>query len=151
MDDSRSGRSAVGVWADLEDGLVTVFDRKTQASHFIRPYDAFPGSFVGPFDLSKAQYRFNWDSPISFAPVGRPHRVVRRQRGLPNDRSGPSMDADQSGPHAQHIREHQVPSGGPLAKDVSGAEYSDTILDIEGSPLTKGEIWVGLPTTGSFS
>ena len=27
--------------------------------------------------------------------------------------------------------------------DVSGAEYSDTILYIEGSPLIKGEIWVG--------
>ena len=41
------------------------------------------------------------------------------------------------------MKEHQQPSGGPLAKDVSGAEYSDTILDIEGSPRNPGEIWVG--------
>jgi hypothetical protein len=30
-----------------------------------------------------------------------------------------------------------------LAKDVSGAEYSDTILYIEGSSIDQGEIWVG--------
>ena len=30
-----------------------------------------------------------------------------------------------------------------MVHDVSGAEYSDTILDIEGSTLRKGEIWVG--------
>jgi hypothetical protein len=42
-----------------------------------------------------------------------------------------------------NIKAHQQPSGGPLVHDVSGAEYSDTILYIEGSTLHKGEIWVG--------
>ena len=55
------------VWADLEDGALTIFDRATGVSRFIRPYDPFPGSFLGPFDLSKVPYRFNWDSPIAFA------------------------------------------------------------------------------------
>jgi hypothetical protein len=41
------------------------------------------------------------------------------------------------------LKSHQQPSGGPLVHDVSGAEYSDTILYIEGSTLRKGEIWVG--------
>ncbi|HEU5479330.1 MAG TPA: hypothetical protein VFU90_05830, partial [Candidatus Tumulicola sp.] len=41
------------------------------------------------------------------------------------------------------LKEHQKPAGGPLAYDVSGAEYSDTILSIEGSPIGSGEIWVG--------
>ncbi len=43
----------------------------------------------------------------------------------------------------RNIKAHQAPAGGPLALDVSGAEYSDTLLDIEGSALNKGEIWVG--------
>ncbi len=43
----------------------------------------------------------------------------------------------------RNIKSHQTPSGGPLAKDVSGAEYSDTILYIEGSAIDRGEIWVG--------
>ena len=130
------------IWADLEDGLVAVLDRQTQAQRFIRPYDAFPGSFVGPFDLTKVPYRFNWDSPIGFAPWD-PHtawfggNVVFQttDRGQVWTAISPDL--------TRNIKAHQIPTGGPLAKDVSGAEYSDTILDIEGSPLDKGEIWVG--------
>ena len=43
----------------------------------------------------------------------------------------------------RNVKEHQAPSGGPITHDVSGAEESDTILDIEGSKLHQGEIWVG--------
>ncbi len=130
------------VWADLEDGAVTIFDRKTQVSRFIRPYDPFPGSFLGPFDLSAVPYRFNWDSPIAFAPwdghigwFGGNVIFQSTDRGQTWSVISPDL--------TRNIKSHQVPTGGPLAKDVSGAEYSDTILDIEGSPLSKGEIWVG--------
>ncbi|MDQ6766348.1 MAG: hypothetical protein M3Z41_00835, partial [Candidatus Eremiobacteraeota bacterium] len=43
----------------------------------------------------------------------------------------------------RNIKSHQQPSGGPIALDVSSAEFSDNTLDIEGSPLGSGEIWVG--------
>ncbi|MGC1381520.1 MAG: hypothetical protein WA814_10930 [Candidatus Baltobacteraceae bacterium] len=130
------------VWADLEDGAVTIFDRKTQVSRFVRPYDPFPGSFLGPFDLSAVPYRFNWDSPIAFAPwdghIGWfGGNVVFQTTDRGENWSVISPDL------TRNLKAHQVPTGGPLAKDVSGAEYSDTILDIEGSPLNKGEIWVG--------
>jgi len=42
-----------------------------------------------------------------------------------------------------NLKAHQQPAGGPLALDVSGAEFSDDLLDIEGSTLARGEIWVG--------
>ena len=136
------------VWADLEDGALTIFDRKTETTRFIRPYDAFPGSFLGPFDLSGVPYRFNWDSPIAFAPDfgdrdNRPSvawfggNVVFQSADRGETWTIISPDL------TRNIKAHQVPSGGPLAKDVSGAEYSDTILDIEGSPIDRGEIWVG--------
>ncbi|MBV8066635.1 MAG: hypothetical protein JO113_01560 [Candidatus Eremiobacteraeota bacterium] len=130
------------VWSDLEDGAVTLFDRKTETSRFIRPYDSFPGSFLGPFDLSKVPYRFNWDSPIAFAPwdghvawFGGNVVFQSMNRGETWTPISPDL--------TRNIKEHQVPSGGPLAKDVSGAEYSDTLLYIEGSPIDRGEIWVG--------
>lgn len=129
------------VWSDLEDGAVTLFDRKTEVARFIRPYDAYPGSFLGPFDLSKVPYRFNWDSPIAFAPwdghvgwFGSNVVFQSTDRGETWTPISPDL--------TRNIKEHQVPSGGPLAKDVSGAEYSDTILYIEGSQLDR-EIWVG--------
>ncbi len=130
------------VWADLEDGAVTLFDRATGVSRFIRPYDAFPGSFLGPFDLSKVPYRFNWDSPIAFAPwdghvawFGGNVVFQSTDRGEHWRAISPDL--------TRNITEHQLPSGGPLAKDVSGAEYSDTILYIEGSAIDRDEIWVG--------
>jgi photosystem II stability/assembly factor-like uncharacterized protein len=130
------------IWADLEDGAVTIFDRTTGVSRFIRPYDAFPGSFLGPFDLSKVPYRFNWDSPIAFAPwdghlawFGGNVVFQSSDRGETWHAISPDL--------TRNISDHQLPSGGPLAKDVSGAEYSDTILYMEGSPINRGEIWVG--------
>ncbi|MBV8724417.1 MAG: hypothetical protein JO351_06265 [Candidatus Eremiobacteraeota bacterium] len=144
------------VFADLEDGALTVFDRTTQVSRFIRPYDAYPGSFLGPFDLSVVPYRFNWDSPVAFAPWA---SSSGRGGGYAGGGGGSvawfggnvvfqSSDRGEtwapiSPDLTRDVKAHQVPSGGPLAKDVSGAEYSDTILDIEGSPLRRGEIWAG--------
>lgn len=133
------------VWADLEDGALTVFDRKTEVSRFIRPYDSFPGSFLGPFDLRTVKYRFNWDSPIAFAPWSTGNTSVgwfggnvifqSTDRGETWKVISPDL--------TRNIKEHQAPSGGPLAKDVSGAEYSDTLLYIEGSAIDRGEIWAG--------
>ncbi len=130
------------VWADLEDGALTIFDRNTQTSRFVRPYDAFPGSFLGPFDLSAVPYRFNWDSPIAFAPwdghvawFGANVIFQSTDRGETWTAVSPDL--------TRNVKSHQVPSGGPLAKDVSGAEYSDTILYIEGSQIDRGEIWAG--------
>lgn len=134
------------VWADLEDGALTVFDRKTEVSRFVRPYDPFPGSFLGPFDLRKVPYRFNWDSPIAFAPwsAGGDESVAwfggnvifqSTDRGETWRAISPDL--------TRNVKEHQAPSGGPLAKDVSGAEYSDTILYIEGSAIDRGEMWAG--------
>ncbi len=134
------------VWADLEDGALTIFDRKTELSRFIRPYDPFPGSFLGPFDLRVVPYRFNWDSPIAFAQwpaqddkstawFGGNVVFQSSDRGATWSVISPDLTRD--------IKSHQAPTGGPLAKDVSGAEYSDTILYIEGSSIDRGEIWVG--------
>ncbi len=130
------------IWADLENGVIVIFNRSSEESRFVRPYDAFPGSFLGPFDLSKAKYRFNWDSPIAFAPwdghigwYGADVVFQSTDRGEHWTVISPDL--------TRNIKSHQQPSGGPLAKDVSGAEYSDTILYIEGSQLDKGEIWVG--------
>ncbi len=130
------------VWSDLENGVLLVFNRKSEISRIVRPYDSYPGSFLGPFDLSQAKYRFNWDSPLAFAPwdghvawFGGNVLFQTTDRGEHWTVISPDL--------TRNIKEHQQPSGGPLAKDVSGAEYSDTLLYIEGSQVSKGEIWAG--------
>ncbi len=127
------------VVADLEDGYVNVFNRHARLYRFINPYFE-PGLSI--FDLNKRPYRFNWDSPIAFAPwnghvLWYGGNVVFQSTDLGQTWHPISPDL------TRNIKAHQMPAGGPLAHDVSGAEYSDTILDIEGSPIARGEIWVG--------
>ncbi len=127
------------IWADSENGAVTVINRVTKDSWDVQPYlqDA-----AEAFDNRLAKVRFNWETPIAFAPwdahmawIGANVVFQSTDRGLHWTVISPDL--------TRNIKAHQAPSGGPVTHDVSGAEESDTILDIEGSKLHKGEIWVG--------
>ncbi len=130
------------VWLDWQDGLLNIYNRATGASRSVRPYDAFPGNIFGAYHLDRARYRFNWDSPIAFAPwdghigwLGGNAVFQTTDRGLHWTAISPDL--------TRNIKSHELPPGGPLVLDLSGAENSDTILYIEGSSLRRGEIWVG--------
>ena len=127
------------LWADSENGVVTVYNKVTKDTIFAMPYIE---RSLGSYNLSFAKYRFNWDSPIAFAPwnghigwVGANVVFQTMDRGIHWKVISPDL--------TRNDKSHQQPSGGPLVHDVSGAENSDTILYIEGSTLRKGEIWVG--------
>jgi photosystem II stability/assembly factor-like uncharacterized protein len=127
------------VWVDAQDGQVSVYDRTQRHDTPVAPYE---GTSLETFDVSKARYRFNWNSPIAFSPweagtvwYGGDVVFQTRDRGAHWVPISPDL--------TKNDKAHQQPSGGPIAHDVSGAESTDTILDIEGSPLRRGEIWVG--------
>ncbi len=127
------------LWADSENGALTVYNKKTKDTIFAQPYLA---RALASYNISLAKYRFNWDSPIAFAPwnghiawFGGNVIFQSTDHGVHWTVISPDL--------TRNIKAHQQPSGGPLVHDVSGAEYSDTILDIEGSRLAKGEIWSG--------
>jgi photosystem II stability/assembly factor-like uncharacterized protein len=127
------------IWSDLQDGRISVYDRTRQSSRFVIPYYDFAKN---DFNIADRKYRFNWDSPVAFAPwdahvawYGGNVVFQTTDRGEHWTPISPDLTLN--------LKQHQHPAGGPLAYDVSGAEYSDTILTIEGSPLNKGEIWVG--------
>ncbi len=127
------------VWTASQDGSLTLYDRRSQRNTNVQPW--LPTA-AEAFDSSAGKYRFNWSSPLAFAPWN-PQTVwfggnvvfATSDRGRTWQPISPDL--------TRNNKAHQQPSGGPLAFDVSGAEYSDTILDIEGSPLGRGEIWVG--------
>ena len=127
------------LWADSENGFVSVYNKQTKDFIFGMPYLQ---TSLESYNLSLSKYRFNWDSPIAFAPwdghvawVGGNVIFQSTDRGIHWKVISPDLTLN--------VKAHQQPSGGPLVHDVSGAEYSDTILYIEGSTLRKGEIWVG--------
>jgi hypothetical protein len=126
-------------WADSENGVVTVYNKETKDTILVMPYIE---RSLGNYNVSLAKYRFNWDSPIAFAPwnghiawVGANAIFQSTDRGIHWKVISPDLTLN--------LKSHQQPSGGPLVHDVSGAEYSDTIIYIEGSVRRKGEIWVG--------
>jgi photosystem II stability/assembly factor-like uncharacterized protein len=127
------------LWSDWQNGSLVLYNRRTRDSWNVQPYFQGAGE---QFDNRVSAYRFNWDSPLAFDPFdghtawfGGNVIFQTRDRGFHWRRISPDLTRNE--------KAHQAPSGGPITKDVSGAEYSDTILDIEGSALRRGEIWVG--------
>lgn len=127
------------IWSDGQDGALFRFDRTSREYTFAEPYFT---SVQQDYDIASSPYRFNWESPIGFAPWN-PHTIwfggnvvfQTTDRGLTWKPISPDL--------TRNDKAHQGPSGGPITHDVTGAEYTDTILDIEGSQLSRGEIWVG--------
>jgi photosystem II stability/assembly factor-like uncharacterized protein len=131
------------IWSDAQNGALTIYNRVTQDQWTAQPYlQTGRQSWV----LAESKYRFHWESPIAFAPwrdaggqlIGWFGGNVVFQT-VNRGRSWTVISPDLT----RNIKSHQQPAGGPITNDVSGAEYTDTILDIEGSTLDRGEIWVG--------
>ncbi len=131
------------IWSDAQDGALSIYNRVTQDNWSGQPY-LTSGSET--WTVGKSKYRFNWESPIAFAPwrpagggvigwYGGNVVFQTTNRGKSWTTISPDL--------TRNIKSHQNPAGGPITNDVSGAEYTDTILDIEGSQLKRGEIWVG--------
>ncbi len=127
------------IMADSQTGNINAYNKKVESGRSVTPYYDFDRN---SFNLANRKYRFNWDSPIAFAPwnshllwLGGDVVFQSTDRGVHWTAISPDL--------TRNIKAHQIPAGGPLATDVSSAEFSDNILYIEGSPLRTGEIWVG--------
>lgn len=117
-------------------GQVYLLDTAKQQVYEVSPISRSTGGEPGR-DL---KYRFNWDTPIAFAADGAAlvgGNVVFKSsdRGQHWTVISPDLTRDE--------RLHQQIPGGPIDPDMSGAEMSDTILDIEPSRVQDGVMWVG--------
>jgi photosystem II stability/assembly factor-like uncharacterized protein len=86
------------------------------------------------------KHRFNWDTPIAFmadgsALVGGNVVFKSTDRGQHWSIISPDLTRNE--------KSHQQIPGGPIDADMSGAEVSDTILDIEPSTIKPTVIWAG--------
>jgi len=127
------------VWADSQAGNISIFDDRTNLGRYIAPWY---GPSTSAFALNAQQYRFNWDSPIAFAPWD-PHTAWLGGNVIFQTTDDGAHWTAISPDLTRNLKAHQHPSGGPISLDVSSAEFSDNTLDIEGSQLSTGEIWVG--------
>ena len=132
-------RNPSRIWSDGQDGALFIFNRRTREYTFTQPYFT---SVQQDYDIATSPYRFNWESPIGFAPWN-PRVAWFGGNVVFQSTDGGYRWRPISPDLTRNDKAHQAPAGGPITHDVTGAEYTDTILDIEGSPISKGEIWVG--------
>ena len=127
------------IWSDGQDGALFTYKRHSREYTFVEPYFT---SVQQDYNIASSPYRFNWESPIGFAPWN-PRIVWFGGNVVFQSTDGGHTWHSISPDLTRNVKAHQGPSGGPITHDVTGAEYTDTILDIEGSQISRGEIWVG--------
>ncbi|HZY98381.1 MAG TPA: hypothetical protein VFE36_02315 [Candidatus Baltobacteraceae bacterium] len=128
------------IWStttNSDTGQVYLFDERTQQASELSP---FARSNSAPPNTLK--YRFNWDSPLAFTVADRPSVLVGGNVVFESADRGQTWTAI-SPDLTRNDKSHQQASGGPIDLDISGAETSDTILDIETTRLDPAAIWVG--------
>lgn len=127
------------IWADSENGEVVIYDRLSHDAVNVRPYR---GTAKEDFVLATSRYRFNWESPIAFAAYD-PHlafigaNVVFATTDRGRHWSVISPDLTRNDKSKQQVAKNAI------TQDESGAENYGTLLDIETTPLRRGEIWTG--------
>ncbi len=117
-------------------GQVFLYDTTTHQTYEVSP-DAQMNS---DRPASQTRHRFNWDSPIAFesdgtALVGGNVVFASSDHGMHWNAISPDL--------TRNDRAHQGTPGGPVDADMSGAETSDTILDIEVSKVDPSVAWIG--------
>lgn len=129
------------IYVDSQDGAITRFDLRTHRTVFAMPYLHGPG-FIADMSEGDAKYRFNWTSPIAVSPTSA-DTVYLGGNVLFRSTDGGINWTDISGDLTRNDKSKQGLSGGPVNKDISGAETYDTILSITLAPTDEKVIWVG--------
>ena len=129
------------IYVDSQDGAIGRFDLKTKRSTFIMPYLHGP-AFISDTPVSEAKYRFNWTTPIAVSPSDA-NTVYLGGNVLFKSTDGGIHWTVLSGDLTRNDKSKQGLSGGPVNKDISGAETYDTLLSITLAPTDEKVIWVG--------
>jgi photosystem II stability/assembly factor-like uncharacterized protein len=133
-----AGNKSNIIYADSQNGSISRMDASMGVADFMRPY--LQGvTDLAPKDL---KYRFNWTSPIAVAPndwktVYLGGNVLFKSTDAGKNWTPISPDL------TRNDKSKQLPSGGPVELDMSGAETFDAILSLAVSVSDPNVIWVG--------
>jgi photosystem II stability/assembly factor-like uncharacterized protein len=130
-------RYAYGTW---QGGGIYLVDTETGSARSIHPYPKIVASAGDA--IAEHKYRFNWDAAFSISPhdgetVYLGGNVVFRSKDRGNSWEVISDDL------TNNDKSKQASSGGEIYQDNTAAEFHNTILYIDESPVEQGVIWVG--------
>lgn len=101
-------------------------------------YEVSPDAELNGRAVASLKYRSNWDTPVAFTNDGKAlvgGNVVFESADHGKHWTAISPDL------TRNDKSHQQAAGGPISKDMSGAETADTLLDVHPSKLADGLIW----------
>jgi photosystem II stability/assembly factor-like uncharacterized protein len=126
------------VYGGNYDGYLGRLNHRTGES---RAIDVWPDNPTGA-GADSLKYRFQWNYPIFFSPSN-PHRLYAAGNQLfMTENEGNSWETI-SPDLTTNDKSRQGPSGGPITKDNTSAEYYCTIFTATESPLEKDLLWTG--------
>jgi photosystem II stability/assembly factor-like uncharacterized protein len=126
------------IFAGSYQGLLTRYDRRTFQERNIIVWPQ-AGSGLGAKDM---KYRFQWTYPIALSPHDPNILYVTGNRVFRSTDEGSSWQAI-SPDLTRNDPSKLEPSGGPITKDNTGAEYYCTIFAFAESPVERGLLWAG--------
>lgn len=136
--------NAAVVYATTDDGFATRLDRTTGRKRDINPYirDVLAGLLISGKPMAKQKYRFDWTSPVAVSSSD-PDDVYLAGDVVFHSTDGGKHWSVISPDLTRNVKAKQQPSGGPINRDMSGAETYDTIQSLALGPAGSHVIWVG--------
>jgi photosystem II stability/assembly factor-like uncharacterized protein len=126
------------VYGGNYDGYLGRLDHRTGEN---RSIDVWPDNPTG-YGADSLRYRFQWNYPIFFSP-NNPKRLYAAGNELfVTENEGRTWQAI-SPDLTTNDKSKQGPSGGPITKDNTSAEYYCTIYTAAESPYEKDLLWTG--------
>jgi photosystem II stability/assembly factor-like uncharacterized protein len=126
------------VFAGDNEGLLTRYNRTNGQVQVINPWPDTPSGW----GVESMKYRTQWTAPFFVSPHDANVIYLGTNVLLKSTNAGMSWQAV-SPDLTRNDKSKQGPSGGPITKDNTSAEYYDTIFALDESPLEKGVIWAG--------
>jgi photosystem II stability/assembly factor-like uncharacterized protein len=126
------------VYAGNYQGIITRYDRRTGQSRNIM---VWPESSAGEGAID-VKYRFQWTCPIVLSPHD-PNTLYHAGNRVFRSRDEGSSWQAISPDLTRNDPTKLGPSGGPVTKDNTGAEYYCTVFAFVESAVQKGVLWAG--------
>ena len=132
------------IYSTTDDGFAGRFDRASGRKRLINPYvrDVLAGLYFTGKPMARQKYRFDWTTPVAVSPSN-PDDVYLGADVVFHSTDGGRHWKAISADLTRDVKARQQPSGGPINRDMSGAETYDTIQSLSLAPSDPSVIWVG--------
>ncbi|MBV9147170.1 MAG: glycosyl hydrolase, partial [Acidobacteria bacterium] len=126
------------VYAGSDSASIT---RYNHANEQLRDISVWPEDTSGE-GAEKLKYRFQWTAPVMLSPNDPNVIYTSAQFVFESTDQGQSWKTI-SPDLTRNDKTRQLPSGGPLTKDITSVEYYDTVFALAESPKKRGLLWAG--------